>query len=87
MKQRCGDRLPDFTAEEKVLLKGSSDFFGLNHCEFCRRYGQEMPCPANRIISNYCLDSCGANVREIKQPRPPCKASSELLTHAFSLVL
>ena len=31
MKQRCGDRLAEFTAEEKVLLKGSSDFFGLNH--------------------------------------------------------
>ncbi|CAM9337610.1 unnamed protein product [Pylaiella littoralis] len=31
MRQRCGDRLPEFTAEEKTLLKGSSDFFGLNH--------------------------------------------------------
>lgn len=31
MKSRLGDRLPVFTAEEKTLLKGSSDFFGLNH--------------------------------------------------------
>lgn len=31
MKQRVGDRLPRFTDEEKKLLKGSSDFFGLNH--------------------------------------------------------
>lgn len=31
MRQRLGDRLPHFTDEEKVRLKGSADFFGLNH--------------------------------------------------------
>jgi beta-glucosidase len=31
MKQRLGNRLPRFTDAEKALLKGSSDFFGLNH--------------------------------------------------------
>ena len=31
MKARVGDRLPQFTEEEKALLKGSSDFFGLIH--------------------------------------------------------
>ena len=31
MKERLGDRLPSFTSEEKQLIKGSSDFFGLNH--------------------------------------------------------
>jgi len=31
MRERLGDRLPYFTAEEVKLLKGSSDFFGLNH--------------------------------------------------------
>jgi beta-galactosidase len=31
MKERLGDRLPTFTTEEKAMIKGSSDFFGLNH--------------------------------------------------------
>lgn len=29
--RKCGDRLPSFTEEEKVDLKGSLDFLGLNH--------------------------------------------------------
>jgi beta-galactosidase len=35
MKDRVGDRLPKFTEEEKKLIKGSSDFFGLNHYGTC----------------------------------------------------
>ncbi len=31
MKERVGDRLPRFTDEDKAMIKGSSDFFGLNH--------------------------------------------------------
>ena len=31
MRKRLGERLPKFTGEEKALLLGSSDFFGLNH--------------------------------------------------------
>ncbi|KAH9095601.1 hypothetical protein Ae201684P_015402 [Aphanomyces euteiches] len=31
MKQRVGDRLPKFTEEESALVKGSNDFFALNH--------------------------------------------------------
>ncbi len=31
MKDRVGDRLPKFTEEDIAMIKGSSDFFGLNH--------------------------------------------------------
>ncbi|WP_100615744.1 GH1 family beta-glucosidase [Confluentibacter citreus] len=31
MKERLGDRLPKFSSEEKDMIKGTSDFFGLNH--------------------------------------------------------
>eukprot|EP00904_Undaria_pinnatifida_P003682 jgi/Undpi1/13314/HiC_scaffold_8.g02975.m1 len=47
MKQRCGDRLPEFTAEEKVLLKGSSDFFGLNH--YSTDYGEDDSGPGQYV--------------------------------------
>jgi hypothetical protein len=31
MRERCGNRLPRFTAEQRAMLVGSVDFFGLNH--------------------------------------------------------
>jgi beta-glucosidase len=31
MRERLGDRLPHFTDAESARLKGSADFFGLNH--------------------------------------------------------
>jgi beta-glucosidase len=40
MKERVGDRLPHFSDSDKLLLKGSSDFFGLNH--YTTLYASEM---------------------------------------------
>ena len=30
MKEMLGDRLPEFTPEELSVVKGSSDFYGMN---------------------------------------------------------
>uniref|UniRef100_M4BK81 beta-glucosidase n=1 Tax=Hyaloperonospora arabidopsidis (strain Emoy2) TaxID=559515 RepID=M4BK81_HYAAE len=46
MKDRCGLRLPEFTDDEKTLLKGSSDFFGLNH------YGLNYAEPSDEYEAN-----------------------------------
>lgn len=36
MIKQLGDRLPTFTAEESSLLKGSNDYYGMNH--YCANY-------------------------------------------------
>ena len=51
MKERLGRRLPRFSAEEKKLLKGSSDFFGINH--YRTRYaaaGRRPRLPAGLLL-------------------------------------
>ncbi|KAF1317466.1 Beta-galactosidase, partial [Globisporangium splendens] len=45
MKDRVGDRLPKFTEEEKKLLKGSSDFLGLN------TYGTQYVEPSEEFLA------------------------------------
>lgn len=53
MRERLGDRLPTFSEEEKKLIKGSSDFFGLNH--YTTMLAQDAPveeCLSNNIRGN-----------------------------------
>jgi beta-glucosidase/6-phospho-beta-glucosidase/beta-galactosidase len=36
MRKQLGDRLPEWTPEEVALVKGSNDFYGMNH--YCANY-------------------------------------------------
>ena len=43
MIKQLGDRLPTFTAEESSLLRGSNDYYGMNH--YCANYIKHKPTP------------------------------------------
>ena len=49
MVERVGDRLPQFTPEEAAMLKGSHDFFGLNH--YTSTYVKKPDFPAGKGAS------------------------------------
>jgi beta-glucosidase len=46
MAAQLGDRLPRFTEEEASLVKGSNDYYGMNH--YCANYIKHKPGPASR---------------------------------------
>ena len=48
MRERVGARLPQFTPEERALVKGSADFLGLNH--YSTLYASARPPAANADI-------------------------------------
>ena len=50
MKARLGSKLPEFTAAEKALLKGSTDFFGLNH--YSTYYARSVIQAEGRAVGN-----------------------------------
>jgi beta-galactosidase len=53
MRERLGDRLPAFNDEEKSLLKGSSDFFGLNHyTTMMAEHADRETCLNNEVKGN-----------------------------------
>lgn len=47
MHRRLGARLPGFSAEESALLKGSTEFFGLNHYSAAIAKHADIPNPMN----------------------------------------
>lgn len=45
MRKQLGDRLPEFTPEEEALVKGSNDFYGMNH--YTANYIKHKTTPAD----------------------------------------
>jgi len=55
MVQKLGDRLPSFSASEAAKLKGSADFFGLNH--YGSRFATHAPSPAGYGVAGSGLEA------------------------------
>lgn len=53
MRERLGSRLPQFTKEDKEMILGSSDFFGLNHYSTLLASNAPIGLPAeNKVYGN-----------------------------------
>ena len=52
MRERLGDRLPQFTDEDREMLLGSSDFFGLNHYTTMFAANSDPAAAQNNIAGN-----------------------------------
>ncbi|KAL2630528.1 hypothetical protein R1flu_015214 [Riccia fluitans] len=54
MRRSAGDRLPHFTEDEKLLLRDSLDFIGLNH--YTTRWVTSQPAPSDPANSDFWWD-------------------------------
>jgi len=52
MRKQLGSRLPEFTEKEVSLVKGSNDFYGMNH--YCANYikHKSTPAPPEDYVGN-----------------------------------
>lgn len=71
MKVNVGERLPQFTEDEKIAIRGSADFLGLNHYTSALVVNQKND-SAQRGWNN------DQEALLIQDPRWPCSASSWL---------
>eukprot|EP01089_Gocevia_fonbrunei_P019324 TRINITY_DN6812_c0_g1_i1.p1 TRINITY_DN6812_c0_g1~~TRINITY_DN6812_c0_g1_i1.p1 ORF type:complete len:498 (+),score=101.60 TRINITY_DN6812_c0_g1_i1:57-1550(+) len=76
MKQRIGNRLPLFTSEQKAMLKGSHDFFGLNH--YTARYVSQPASPPEQKGWQYDQDTSLSTTNSKGEPIGPQADSSWL---------
>ncbi|KAF2303097.1 hypothetical protein GH714_013770 [Hevea brasiliensis] len=60
MVAHVGKRLPNFSKEESLMVKGSFDFIGLNY--YTSKYGFDVPCKTEYL--SYTTDSCAQSTAE-----------------------
>jgi hypothetical protein len=56
MRENVGNRLPHFSEDEILLLRGCLDFIGINH--YTSRYTTSGPTPLDPQQSHHFLDQC-----------------------------
>jgi len=56
MRENVGNRLPHFSEDEILLLRGCLDFIGINH--YTSRYTASGPTPLDPQQSHHFLDQC-----------------------------
>ncbi|CAM6065645.1 unnamed protein product [Sphagnum tenellum] len=77
MRENVGNRLPHFSEDEILLLRGCLDFIGINH--YTSRYTTSGPTPLDPQQSHHFLDQC-VIVSEMRNCKPiGDRAASEWL--------